>query len=143
MLFLLYVNSLPDVVTSNQIAPFANDTKVFKEITSTSDTEQLQEDLSGLVTWSDSASLNFNHSKCKAASLGNLNPSSLSIIWPALNLKLSLPRRILVFTSRITSRGISKSMCKVLRPAESWDMYGEAPDSSKALRLDARYTLPL
>ena len=30
------------------------------------DAEQLQEDLSILVMWSDSASLNFNYSKCKA-----------------------------------------------------------------------------
>ena len=99
-------NCLPDVVRSIQIAAFADDTKVFKEITTTSDAEQLQEDLSDLVT-------------CKAASLGNLNPSSLSIIWPALNLKLSLPRRISVFTSRITSRGINKSMCNALKPAGS------------------------
>ena len=66
MLFLLFVNSLPNAVRSSQIAAFADDTKIFKEITSTHDAEQLQEDLSNLVTWSDSASLNFNYSKCKA-----------------------------------------------------------------------------
>ena len=60
MLFLLYVNSLPDAVRSSQITPFADDTKIFKEMTSTHDAEQLQEDLSNLVTWSDFASLNFN-----------------------------------------------------------------------------------
>ena len=63
MLLLLYV---PDAVRSSQIAAFTNDTKILKEITSTSDAEQLQEDLSNLVTQSDSASLNFNYSKCKA-----------------------------------------------------------------------------
>ena len=42
------MNSLPDVVRSSQIAAFADDTKVFKEITSTRDAEQLQEDLSDL-----------------------------------------------------------------------------------------------
>ena len=47
MLFLLYV---PDAVRSSQIAAFANDTKILKEITSTRDAEQLQEDLSNLVT---------------------------------------------------------------------------------------------
>ena len=46
MLFLLYV---PDAVRSSQIAAFANDTKILKEITSTRDAEQLQEDLSNLV----------------------------------------------------------------------------------------------
>ena len=60
------MKSLPDVVRSSQIAAFANDTKVFNEITSTREAEQLQEDLSDLVTWSDSASLNFNYSNCKA-----------------------------------------------------------------------------
>ena len=50
MLFLLYVNSLPDAVRSSQIAAFADDTKVFKEITSKRDAEQLQEDLSDLIT---------------------------------------------------------------------------------------------
>ena len=50
MLFLLFVNSLPDAVRSSQIAAFADDTKIFKEITSTCDAEQLQEDLSNLVT---------------------------------------------------------------------------------------------
>ena len=66
MLFRLYVNSLPDAVRSSQIAAFADDAKIFKEITSTCDVEQLQEDLFDLLTWSDSASLNFNFSKCKA-----------------------------------------------------------------------------
>ena len=60
MLFLLYVNSRPDVLRSSQIAPFADDTKAFKEVIATCDAEQLQEDLSDQVTWSDSASLNFN-----------------------------------------------------------------------------------
>ena len=75
MLFLLYVNSLPDAVRSSQIAAFADDTKVFKEITSKRDAEQLQEDLSDLITWSDSAGLNFNYSKCKAQRITRkLNP---------------------------------------------------------------------
>ena len=95
MLFLLYVNSVPDAVRSSQIAAFADDTKIFKETTSTRDTEQLQEDLSNLVMWSDSAGLNFNYSKCKGERITRkLKPSSLSIIWPALSMKLSVPRRL-------------------------------------------------
>ena len=47
MLLLLYVL---DAVRSSQIAAFTNDTKILKEITSTRDAEQLQEDLSNLVT---------------------------------------------------------------------------------------------
>ena len=69
MLFLLYANSWPDAVRSSEIAAFADDTKIFKEITPTRDAEQLQENLSNLVTRSDSASLNFNYSKCKPQGL--------------------------------------------------------------------------
>ena len=54
------MNSLPDAVRSSQITSFADDTKIFKEMTSTHDAEQLQEDLSNLGTWSDFANLNFN-----------------------------------------------------------------------------------
>ena len=90
------MNSLPDVVRSSQISEFANDTKVFKEITSTRDAEKLQDDLEESEHLTKSDSLNFTYSKCKAQRiLGNLNPLSLSIIWPALSLKLTLPRRIL------------------------------------------------
>ena len=72
------MNSLPDVVRSSQIAAFADDTKAFKEIRSTRDAEQLQEDLSGQVTWTDSVSLNFTYSKCKAQRITRkLKPASL------------------------------------------------------------------
>ena len=50
MLFRLYVYSLPDAVRSSQLAAFADNAKIFKEITSTRDAEQLQEDLFDLVT---------------------------------------------------------------------------------------------
>ena len=138
MLFLLYVNSLPNAVRSSKIAAFADDTKIFKEITSTCDAEQLQEDLSNLVTWSDSASLNFNFSKCKAQRITR----KLKPVTFACRLKFSVPRKILVFTSRLTPRGISRSMRNALRPAGSWDIYGETLDSSKVLRLDVQHTLP-
>ena len=69
---------LPDVVRSSQIAAFADDTKVFKEIISTNDAEQLQE--------LDIITITITHAK-RSASLGKLNPSALSIIWQALSLK--------------------------------------------------------
>ena len=69
--------------------------ELFARCCSTRDAEQLQEDLSNLVMWSDSAGLNFNYSKCKGERITRkLKPSSLSIIWPALSMKLSVPRRL-------------------------------------------------
>ena len=48
-------------------------------------------------------------------------------------------------TSLITSRRISKSMCNALKDQQAPGIYTEknqTPDSSKALRLDTRHTLP-
>ena len=42
-LLLLYVNDLPDAVTSSTIATFADDTKLFKRIASNTDSNKLQE----------------------------------------------------------------------------------------------------
>ena len=55
---------------------------------------------------------------------------------------VSAAEKILVFTSRITTLGKSKSMGNALRDAGFWDMYRETADSTNALRLDARHTLP-
>ena len=55
---------------------------------------------------------------------------------------VSAAEKILVFTSRITTRGKSKSMSNALRDAGFWDMYRETADSTNALRLDVRHTLP-
>ena len=38
--------------------------------------------------------------------------------------------------------GVYMSMRNALRPAGSWDIYGETQDSSKVLRLDVQHTLP-
>ena len=65
VLFSLYVNDLPDTVTSSHVAMFADDTKLFKNIKSVKDSEQLQNDLKHLETWSEESGLNFNETKCK------------------------------------------------------------------------------
>ena len=66
MLFLLYANSLPGGVKSSHVSAYADDTKIFKPIKSPTDAAILQDDLSSIATWSSSASLMFNESKCKA-----------------------------------------------------------------------------
>jgi hypothetical protein len=66
VLFLLYVNTLPDAVHSTEIATFADDTKIYKTIRSPGDTQLLQKDLNSLTSWSTSTDLIFNKTKCKA-----------------------------------------------------------------------------
>ena len=65
ILFLLYVNDLPDVVQNSKVACFADNTKIFRCIDSTSDAELLQSDLSNLEKWSSTSDLVFNQLKCK------------------------------------------------------------------------------
>ena len=47
-LFLLYVKNLPEVIKSNQVSMFAEDTNVFSTIRSQDDVKSLQADLLNL-----------------------------------------------------------------------------------------------
>ena len=67
--FLLYVNDLPDAVTNSTVACFADDTKIFRRIDSTTDAILLQDDLNNLESWSKTSGLMFNEEKCKSISI--------------------------------------------------------------------------
>jgi len=64
LLFLLYVNDLPDQIKTN-IRMFADDTKIWSQVSCLGDTVKLQEDLDMLGEWSEQWLLNFNPQKCK------------------------------------------------------------------------------
>ena len=65
ILFLLYVNDLPDVVVNSKVASFADDTKLYRRVDSTQDAILLQNDLDKLEAWFISSGLVFNKKKCK------------------------------------------------------------------------------
>ena len=65
VLFLLYVNDLPDAVQNSSVACFADDIKIFRCVNSISDAALLQSDLTKLNSWSTSSGLAFNQLKCK------------------------------------------------------------------------------
>ena len=71
LLFVLYINDLPDVVKSN-ILLFADDTKIFHQVKSRNDALLLQEDVNKLEQWSDKWLLRFNTNKCHVLTLGKL-----------------------------------------------------------------------
>ncbi len=52
LLFVLYINHMPDVVDSD-IKMFAHDTKIYRRSDSSDDREKLQEDLRSLERWSE------------------------------------------------------------------------------------------
>ena len=63
LLFLVYINDLPSVISSSNTFIFGDDTKCFKTIKTESDIQLLQNDLTSLTHWSDNNHLSFNISK--------------------------------------------------------------------------------
>ena len=59
ILFILYVNDLPDSVSFSNIAMFADDTKCFKSIKTTCDASRFQQDLDSLSVWASINELTF------------------------------------------------------------------------------------
>ena len=69
-LFLLYVNDLPDTISSSAtIATFADDTKMFQCISCEAGSTRLQEDLNNVSNWSSTSDIMFNQSKCKVQTI--------------------------------------------------------------------------
>jgi len=69
MLFLLFINDMPEAIENSTVALFADDSKVFKEIKSRNDCLLLQKDLEALHQWSVKWKMNFNPSKCKVLTI--------------------------------------------------------------------------
>ena len=75
ILFLLYINDLPDVV-DRPVRMFADDTKLFSRVASIHEVSQLQSDLEALALWSEMWLMPFNQDKCKVLHIGHSNPTS-------------------------------------------------------------------
>ena len=69
VLFVIYINDLLDNITSGGLM-FADDTKVFRHITSRDDALELQSDIAKLEQWSNTWQLHFNAEKCHVLTLG-------------------------------------------------------------------------
>lgn len=70
LLFLVYVNDLPDSITSHS-KTFADDTKLFRVISSLSDCRELQEDLNRIYSWTNLWLLKLNIQKCKVMNISS------------------------------------------------------------------------
>ena len=71
LLFIMYINDLPEVVKSD-VYLFADDTKIFKQVSTIDEANLLQEDLNSLAKWSNDWLLMFNSDKCHVLTLGRL-----------------------------------------------------------------------
>jgi gas vesicle protein len=70
LLFILYINDLPDSV-NNHAKLFADDTKLIAEINKDND---LQNDINGVLDWTNTWLMRLNLDKCKVMHLGKRNP---------------------------------------------------------------------
>ena len=93
LLFLVYVNDLPENTTSSSVALFADDTKCYRAIRTTEDVKHLQCDLEIINEWCRTWRMNLNQSKSglltvtrnrkqvlSSYQLTNDNPTNTSII---------------------------------------------------------------
>ena len=79
ILFVLYINDLPEVVDKDSFAfLFADDTKLFRVIKNLIDCGVLQADLTKMVEWSDKWLLKFHPDKCKQIGIG-INRKSINM----------------------------------------------------------------
>ena len=69
LLFLVYINNLPDVVHSF-IKLFADDAKLYAVVNIARDATVFQNDLGSLDNWSEIWQINFNYDKCTHMHLG-------------------------------------------------------------------------
>ena len=76
LLFVIYINSLPDAVLHSKTLLFGDDTKCFRHIKSLTDQQLLQADLNLLSSWSEVSCLSFNPSKSVHISFSSKLPTS-------------------------------------------------------------------
>ena len=66
LLFVIFINDMFDCISNGtNIALYADDTKIWRQITSLNDQHILQNDINSLVQWSKENKMNFHTDKCK------------------------------------------------------------------------------
>ncbi|MEW8547692.1 MAG: reverse transcriptase family protein, partial [Candidatus Thiodiazotropha sp.] len=90
VLFIIYINDLPECVES-VCKIFADDTKIYRLITSRADQDALQQDLLNLCKWSQDWLLKFSIPKCKTIQFGNVKCNYTYQMEDSTNSLIDLP----------------------------------------------------
>ena len=72
-LFLMFINDMEDDVHQSRVLTFADETKLYTEVTKEVSIEQLQEDLDKCTVWAKHWMMEFNVAKCKVLHAGRTN----------------------------------------------------------------------
>ena len=65
LLFTLFINDLPSVITHSNILMYADNVKIFNSLNSISDESTLQKDIDYFGQWCELNLLELNYNKCK------------------------------------------------------------------------------
>ena len=65
VLFLIYINDLPEYVSNSTVRLFADDTLLYLTIHNSSNCDKLQEDLNNLERWESDWQMSFHPQKCE------------------------------------------------------------------------------
>ena len=71
LLFLIFINDLPNFIKFCKLLLFADDTKIFLEISTSDDLTLLQDDLNSFSNWCEANYMSLNISKCKVVRYSN------------------------------------------------------------------------
>ena len=81
LFFVLFINDIYENIEANtNIALYADDTKIWREINSNNDCNILQKDIDTLYTWSKNNKMTFHPDKCKALSIYDFRPDFVKIL---------------------------------------------------------------
>ena len=71
LLFLVFINDLPESVTNSFSGLFCDDTLLAKEISTNNDVKQLQNDIDNVLKWTEKWGMQFNTVKCVQMTVTN------------------------------------------------------------------------
>ena len=81
LLFVLFINDIYENINKDSnIALFADDTKIWRDINSELDCETLQNDINTLSIWSRNNKMSFHPDKCKALSIYDCRPVFVKVL---------------------------------------------------------------
>ena len=121
LLFLLYINDIDkNLSEGSNIRLFADDSFLYRQIKSESDTKQLQKDLETLQEWEDKWKMEFHPDKCQVLRITNkLKPIQASYSIHGKTLKETKSAKYLgvVIDSKLNWNEQNKNVCK--KPIQS------------------------